>query len=378
MIANPPPFVLFVLCAAGCLAAPLAQAQAPVSNLQPSMAVNLSVCADGALPSRVHALVGREAPRGAYPADGRSLPSAAHGALFSAARTRFGGNEADFALPRLAGRAMVGAGVRPGLPARTLGAAVGSATIELRPENLPAPRGAGRPFSNVQPSLPLTAMIAVEGRYPAQNGEASGTFIGQVAYFAGDLVPDGWLPADGTLMSTTDFPALFSVLGTTYGGDGTQNFALPDLRGRVAVGAGGDVPLGSVFGADTFELTGPHINGAPVSNFQPSLALNPLVATRGLPPGAATCGAEVPVLGEIILFAGAHAPAGWMPAQGQRLNRRDHAELLDVLEAPGDSVALPDLRGRTLVGAGGADYPPGRQVGTGSFVLTTANLPASP
>lgn len=57
-------------------------------------------------------------------------------------------------------------------------------------------------------------------------------FIGQIIMFAGNFAPRGWAMCDGQLMPITQNTALFSILGTTYGGDGRVNFGLPDLRGR--------------------------------------------------------------------------------------------------------------------------------------------------
>ncbi|MBK6929642.1 MAG: phage tail protein [Saprospirales bacterium] len=63
-------------------------------------------------------------------------------------------------------------------------------------------------------------------------------FIGEIMLFAGNFEPRGWAFCDGRLLSIAQNTALFSILGTTYGGDGQTTFALPDLRGRVAVGPG--------------------------------------------------------------------------------------------------------------------------------------------
>ncbi len=63
-------------------------------------------------------------------------------------------------------------------------------------------------------------------------------FIGQIVMFGGNFAPRDWALCDGQLLQISQWPALFSILGTTYGGDGRTNFALPDLRGRVAVHAG--------------------------------------------------------------------------------------------------------------------------------------------
>lgn len=61
-------------------------------------------------------------------------------------------------------------------------------------------------------------------------------FLGQIVLFAGNFAPRGWAFCDGQLLSIASNTALFSILGTTYGGDGRTTFALPDLRGRVPVG----------------------------------------------------------------------------------------------------------------------------------------------
>lgn len=63
-------------------------------------------------------------------------------------------------------------------------------------------------------------------------------YIGQIALFAFPRVPIGWLACDGSLVAISDYEALFTLIGTTYGGNGQTNFALPDLRGRVPLHQG--------------------------------------------------------------------------------------------------------------------------------------------
>jgi microcystin-dependent protein len=58
-------------------------------------------------------------------------------------------------------------------------------------------------------------------------------FIGQITLFAGNFAPRGWALCQGQILSIAQNTALFSILGTTYGGNGQTTFALPDLRGRV-------------------------------------------------------------------------------------------------------------------------------------------------
>lgn len=63
-------------------------------------------------------------------------------------------------------------------------------------------------------------------------------YIGQIMLFAGTYAPKGWAFCEGQLLSISQNTALFSLLGTQFGGDGINTFALPDLRGRVVVGPG--------------------------------------------------------------------------------------------------------------------------------------------
>jgi microcystin-dependent protein len=63
-------------------------------------------------------------------------------------------------------------------------------------------------------------------------------FLGQISTFGFNFAPVGWLQCNGQLVSIQQYTALFALLGTTYGGNGTSTFGLPDLRGRVMVGQG--------------------------------------------------------------------------------------------------------------------------------------------
>jgi microcystin-dependent protein len=63
-------------------------------------------------------------------------------------------------------------------------------------------------------------------------------FIGEIIMFAGNFAPRGWALCDGQIISIASNQALYSIIGTTYGGDGIATFGLPDLRGRVPVHEG--------------------------------------------------------------------------------------------------------------------------------------------
>ena len=63
-------------------------------------------------------------------------------------------------------------------------------------------------------------------------------YVGQIIQIGCGFAPQGFLPCDGTLFPISDFDALFTLIGTTYGGDGVTTFAVPDLTGRVPIHAG--------------------------------------------------------------------------------------------------------------------------------------------
>ncbi len=63
-------------------------------------------------------------------------------------------------------------------------------------------------------------------------------FVGEIRMFAGNFAPRGWAFCDGQLLAVSQNDALFSLLGTIYGGDGRTTFGLPDLRGRIPIHAG--------------------------------------------------------------------------------------------------------------------------------------------
>jgi len=84
-------------------------------------------------------------------------------------------------------------------------------------------------------------------------------YIGEIRAFAFSFAPQGWLACNGELLNISDYPTLYSLLGTTYGGDGAATFALPDLRGRTAVHTGqgtglSERPLGMSFGSENTVL----------------------------------------------------------------------------------------------------------------------------
>lgn len=143
--------------------------------------------------------------------------------------------------------------------------------------------------------------------------------IGTIKLFAGYFEPSGYMICDGRLLPISQYTALFSILGTSYGGNGQTNFALPDLRGRVPVGVGlgtnlSNVALGQSGGCEMNSIAGKHVSlstdtqsyditttgrdGAPslvknvsvseqwtpIDNRQPYLGLNYIICVDGVYP----------------------------------------------------------------------------------------------
>ena len=84
-------------------------------------------------------------------------------------------------------------------------------------------------------------------------------YVGEIRLFGGNFAPVGWNFCDGSILSISQYNALFQLIGTTYGGNGQTTFAVPDLRGRVPVhvgqGAGlQNYVLGQIGGSETVTL----------------------------------------------------------------------------------------------------------------------------
>ncbi len=110
----------------------------------------------------------------------------------------------------------------------------------------------------------LACSIATAATMTAAPAQAQAEpFIGQIMYFGGNFCPRGWAAANGQLLPIAQNSAVFSLLGTMYGGDGRTTFALPDLRGRSAVNVGtgpglSNVTWGQRKGSETFSITSPN------------------------------------------------------------------------------------------------------------------------
>lgn len=82
----------------------------------------------------------------------------------------------------------------------------------------------------------------------------SDPFVGEIRLFAGNFAPAGWALCQGQLMPIAENDVLFTLIGTTYGGDGQTTFALPNLAGRIPVHAGSGFVQGELAGAEAVTL----------------------------------------------------------------------------------------------------------------------------
>jgi len=143
-------------------------------------------------------------------------------------------------------------------------------------------------------------------------------YLGQIFMFAGNFAPRFSAFCDGQILSISTNTALFSLLGTTYGGNGVTTFALPDLRGRVPMGAGsgpGLTPrtLGERSGAETITLT---VNQLPSHTHTATLNVSTAAATATSPSGNVLAAAEREVYAPSASMVAASASAVTVQAAG--------------------------------------------------------------
>jgi microcystin-dependent protein len=117
-------------------------------------------------------------------------------------------------------------------------------------------------------------------------------YVGEIRMFAGSFNPAGWMFCDGALLPISENEVLFQLIGTTYGGDGETNFALPDLRGRIPIHQGNGFILAETGGVEQVTLTVQQI----AAHSHPFLATND-TATADNPqanlPGTTNVGKKV-------------------------------------------------------------------------------------
>jgi microcystin-dependent protein len=130
--------------------------------------------------------------------------------------------------------------------------------------------------------------------------EMSSPFVAQLMLVSFNFAPKGWAQSNGQLLPINQNQALFSLIGTTYGGNGTVNFALPNLQGRTSVGVGNGISNGEVGGVESVTL----------------LSTNVPPHVHSLNASQATASSEKPAAGDLLASQGAsvYAPAASLGA----------------------------------------------------------------
>ncbi len=137
---------------------------------------------------------------------------------------------------------------------------------------------------------------------------SSDPFYGEIMPWPINYAPKGWAFCDGSLLPIAQYQALYALIGTTYGGNGVTSFALPDLRGRVPLGAGQSpsssimFDLGEQGGAETATFTQTPL---------PALTGDPVQSVLSLPQGQTTVSIMPPYLAINYVIA----LTGWWPSR---------------------------------------------------------------
>ncbi len=432
------------------------------------------------------------APRGWAECDGQLLPVSQNSALFSLLGTRYGGDDdqTTFRLPDVQGRTIIGAGNGNGLTSRSIGDLGDTENVALSLAQMPSDNhnlqaftglgdnnlatsnvlargshsygdrifssqnanvdmhssailsaGGNQPHTNLQPHLVLTCIIALFGIFPSDGfGSAGEPMISEIRWFAHDSVPENWHRCDGSLLFIADNPVLFSLLGSTYGGDGRTTFGVPDLQGRSGLHPGNgpglsskrlgetggtetetlslsQIPshnhqlrLANVFadnintnnhvlsngkasqyhniyhgfdGASTTNMGGTSLSslgdGLPHENMFPFNTATCVIATEGLFLGRDS------FVGELAMYAGNLIPDNWARTDGQLLATSQNDALFSLLGTTygGDgrtTFGLPELRGRIPVHMGlsseNTQFNLGSRAGAERVFLNAGQMPS--
>ncbi|WP_132030233.1 tail fiber protein [Aquabacter spiritensis] len=199
--------------------------------------------------------------------------------------------------------------------------------------------------------------------------------MGSIRSFAGNFAAGGTAFAEGQSLSINQNTALFSLLGTTYGGNGRTTFQLPDLNGRLMVGVGDDTAAGEAFGSSAVTIVRANLPTAlggadvPFSNDQLSLGVSFVIGAGGS------------TVGQIVPFLSNFTPTGYLATDGATLSVAEFPELFAAIgnQFGGDGIStfmLPDLRDKTIIGAGqgAVNYAVGTVIGSDTVTITGNSL----
>lgn len=185
--------------------------------------------------------------------------------------------------------------------------------------------GAPGPIS----TLALTQLIDTGGTFPQPGSGPATNVMAMVHTLAGSVPAFGASTCAGQMLQVMTHQAMFSLLGMSYGGDGSRQFGLPDLRGHAPMGGGPN-------------------EGRTAA----ALGMTYMIAVD-----EAFASDAYPMVGAIGLFAGINPPVGWLVADGSILPLSQYVPLFEAIGTTfggngATIVQLPDLQGRAVLGAG--------------------------
>lgn len=176
--------------------------------------------------------------------------------------------------------------------------------------------------------------------------------LGEIRAFAGNYAPPDWQICDGSMLAINGFEALYSLLGTRYGGDGISNFALPDLRGRLAVGQG----------------QGPGLTPRPIASYggseQSTLSVSTMPAhshsiiASTVTTGSVTSPSSSTYLGSLVAAEG--PAAGYLTGTSAGVTQRqmDETTVQNTGEGLPHNNLMPCLAISYIMCVSGGIYPP--------------------
>ena len=258
------------------------------------------------------------------------------------------------------------------------------------------------PFNIGEPSTVVNFLVCTQGVYPIGSGVGAFPLIGEICLFAGDFAPAGWCLCQGQLLNINSTP-LYDIIGTTYGGDGQNTFALPDFRGRKAVHVGSpEWVLGQTQGALQTTLlanqipmhthplpppdsaTGTAGGGQPFTITQPTLAVNYMMVNAGIYPVQSGATISEPFLGQILLYAANALPGSYSFVNGQTLPINQNQALYSLLSTNygGNGQTTfnePNLQARSPLGTGQGPitlWSIAQTNGADNMTMSLAQMPA--
>lgn len=245
--------------------------------------------------------------------------------------------------------------------------------------------GSSAAISNMQYAQGVSYIIQVYGEWPSAEGGLPNQSLGAIFPFVGDVIPKGFMLCSGQTIPIEDNEALYALFGNTYGGNQyaeVPTMGLPNLISYIPVGAATGTGIGVISGSSAPTIAASSVtsgNAGTVSTSQPSITINYLINASGV---TNSFNYYQPTLGQIIMFAGyQNSDDEWIICNGQFLKIASYQSLYNLIGTTfgGDGIttfAVPDLRGKTIVGSGGTSgLSIGQLIGQATVTVTPDYIP---